>query len=150
MFTPTHSFPGQRAQVTSNSKFYFNFDLNVLSSTVHGYIMRTVYSCFLSIVMNPARIASSDWKSQQFFGLSVMRLILKTASVTLDCFYVFNIILSFSTCNQTYKKICTWEIFGANVLKQYSAKAAQIAFILSFELFTSLSFIKMYCRTLNS
>ena len=32
-------------------------------------------------------------------------------------FYVFNIILSFSTCSQSLKKICTWEILGANVLK---------------------------------
>ena len=32
-------------------------------------------------------------------------------------FYVSNIILSFSTSSQSCKKICTWEIFGANVLK---------------------------------
>ena len=31
-------------------------------------------------------------------------------------FYVFNIILSFSTCSQSFKKIWTWEILGANVL----------------------------------
>ena len=31
--------------------------------------------------------------------------------------YVFNIILSFSTCSQSLKKICKWEILGANVLK---------------------------------
>ena len=34
-----------------------------------------------------------------------------------DFFYVFNIILSFSTCSQSFKKICTVEILGANVLK---------------------------------
>ena len=34
-----------------------------------------------------------------------------------DFFYVFNIILSFSTCSQSLKKNCTWEILGANVLK---------------------------------
>ena len=48
---------------------------------------------------------------------SVIRLISKTSSVTPDFFYVFNIILSFSTCRQSFKKICTWELLGANVLK---------------------------------
>ena len=33
-----------------------------------------------------------------------------------DFVYVFNIILSFSTCSQSFKKICTWELLGANVL----------------------------------
>ena len=46
-----------------------------------------------------------------------MRLIFKTSSGTPDFFYVFSIILSFSTCSQSFKKICTWEILGANVLK---------------------------------
>ena len=32
-------------------------------------------------------------------------------------FYVFNLILSFSTCSQSFKKICVWELLGANVLK---------------------------------
>ena len=32
-------------------------------------------------------------------------------------FYVFNLVLSFSTCSQSFKKICAWEILGANVLK---------------------------------
>ena len=36
-----------------------------------------------------------------------------------DVFYVFNIILSFSNCSQSFKKICTWELLGANVLKTY-------------------------------
>ena len=31
--------------------------------------------------------------------------------------YVFNLILSFSSCSQRFKKICTWELLGANVLK---------------------------------
>ena len=31
-------------------------------------------------------------------------------------FYVFNLILSFSTCSQSFKKICAWELLGANVL----------------------------------
>ena len=32
-------------------------------------------------------------------------------------FYVFNLILSFSTCIQSFKEICMWEILGVNVLK---------------------------------
>ena len=32
-------------------------------------------------------------------------------------FYVFNIILSFSTCSQSFNNICVWEVLGANVLK---------------------------------
>ena len=48
-----------------------------------------------------------------------MRLIFKTSSVTPDFFYVFSIILSFSTCSQSFKKIRTWEILGANVLKVF-------------------------------
>ena len=48
---------------------------------------------------------------------SVIRLIFKTSSVTPDFFYVFNLIVSFSTCSQSFKKICTWEFLGANVLK---------------------------------
>ena len=47
----------------------------------------------------------------------VMRLIFKTSSVTPDLFHVFSIILSFSTGSQSFKKICTWEILDANVLK---------------------------------
>ena len=35
---------------------------------------------------------------------SVIRLIFKTSSVTPDFFYVFNLILSFSTCSQSIKK----------------------------------------------
>ena len=27
-------------------------------------------------------------------------------------FYVFNLILSFSTGSQSFKKICAWEVFG--------------------------------------
>ena len=46
-----------------------------------------------------------------------MRLIFKTRSVTPDFFYVFNLILSFSTCSQSLKKICMWELLSANVLK---------------------------------
>ena len=34
-------------------------------------------------------------------------------------FYVFNIILSFSTYSQSFKNICTWELLGANFLKTF-------------------------------
>ena len=47
----------------------------------------------------------------------MMRLILKTSSVTPDFFYVFNLILSFSTCSESFEKICAWKLLGANVLK---------------------------------
>ena len=46
-----------------------------------------------------------------------MRLIFNTISVTPDFFYVFNLILSFSTCSESFEKICAWELLGANVLK---------------------------------
>ena len=68
---------------------------------------------YLPIVMNPVRIASEILKMLR----SVIRLIFKTSSVTPDYFYVFKLILSFSTCSQSCKKICTWELLGANVLK---------------------------------
>ena len=48
---------------------------------------------------------------------SMMRLIFKTSSVTPDFFYVFNLILSFSTCSESFEEICAWELLGANVLK---------------------------------
>ena len=35
----------------------------------------------------------------------------------IDFSYIFNIILSFSNCSQSFKKICTWELLGANILK---------------------------------
>ena len=47
---------------------------------------------------------------------SLMCLIFKTSSVTPDFFYVFKIILSFSTCSQSFEKVCTWELLGANIL----------------------------------
>ena len=52
---------------------------------------------------------------------SMMRLIFKTSSVTLDFFYVFNLLLSFSTCSESFEKICAWELLGANVLKSTNA-----------------------------
>ena len=49
---------------------------------------------------------------------SVICLIFKMSSVTPVFFYVFILILSFSTCSQSFKKICAaWELLGANVLK---------------------------------
>ena len=48
---------------------------------------------------------------------SMMRLIFKTSSVTPDFFHVFNLILSFSACSESFEKICAWELLGANVLK---------------------------------
>ena len=35
-------------------------------------------------------------------------------------FYVFNPILSFSICSESFEKICTWELLGANVLKRHT------------------------------
>ena len=49
---------------------------------------------------------------------SVIRLIFKTSSVTPDFIYVFNLILSFSTCSQSFKKICTWELLDAKISKK--------------------------------
>ena len=41
-------------------------------------------------------------------------------------FYVFNLILSFSTCSQIFKKLCPWEILGANVHKMPYIACAQL------------------------
>ena len=48
---------------------------------------------------------------------SVIRVIFKASSVTPNFFYVFNLVASFSTCSQSFYKICVWEVLGANVLK---------------------------------
>ena len=49
---------------------------------------------------------------------SVLRLIFKTSSVTPDFFYVFNLILSFSTGSQSFKKKSVrGKFLGSNVLK---------------------------------
>ena len=53
----------------------------------------------------------------------MIRLIFKTSSMTQDFFYFFNIILSFSNCSQSFKKICTWELLGANVLNSFLKRA---------------------------
>ena len=57
---------------------------------------------------------------------SVIRLISKTSSVTPDFFYVFNLILSFSSCSQGFKKICAWGLLGANVLKRAHRAAIKV------------------------
>ena len=36
-------------------------------------------------------------------------------------FYVFNIILSFSKSSQSFKKICTWELWARTSLSNYIA-----------------------------
>ena len=71
---------------------------------------------YMLIVMNPARIASSDWKSYKCYGLCYA-LSSKRVRWPPIFFYVFNLILSFSTCSQSFNKICVWEVLGANVLK---------------------------------
>ena len=65
---------------------------------------------YMPIVMNPARIAF-EWLKIVEMLWSELRLILKTSSVTPDFFYVFYLILSFSTVSQSFKKICVWEVF---------------------------------------
>ena len=62
--------------------------------------------------MNPARIASNDWLKVVEMLWSELRLIFKTSSVTPEFFYVFYLILSFSTISQSFKKIFVWEVFG--------------------------------------
>ena len=37
-------------------------------------------------------------------------------------FYVFNLMLSFSTCSQSFNKIRVWEVLGANVLNGHLYK----------------------------
>ena len=54
--------------------------------------------------------------------MGLIRLIFKMSSVIPDFFYVFILILSFSTCSQSFKKICAWELLDANVLKTAKLK----------------------------
>ena len=56
---------------------------------------------------------------------SMMRLIFKTSSVTPNFFYVFYLILSFSTCSESFEKICAWELLGANILKSKQKKSGR-------------------------
>ena len=68
---------------------------------------------------------------------STMRLIFKTSSVTPNFFYVFNLILSFSTCSESFEKICAWELLGANVLKCHECFASRLNFSLLEPLFSA-------------
>ena len=62
---------------------------------------------------------------------SMIRLIFKTSSVTPDFIYVFNLILSFSTCSESFEKICAWELLGANVLNSQAEISDQSVFLSS-------------------
>ena len=84
---------------------------------------------YMPIVMNPAKIASSDCKILEMLW-SLIHLIFKKSSETPDFFNVFNLILSFSTYSQSFKKICTWELLGANVLKQKFSRTCEPNFLL--------------------
>ena len=65
---------------------------------------------YLLIAMNPSRIASGDWKSQKCHGLWCA---LSSKRVWWPpFFYVFNIILSFSTYSQSLKKNLYMGTFG--------------------------------------
>ena len=93
------------------SKDLSNRPIYALLNT-HNFIDMIFQLKYMPIVMNPARIASSDWKYWKCYGLWYAEF------GDSRCFYIFNIILSFSTCSQSFKKICMWELLGANVLKQ--------------------------------
>ena len=73
---------------------------------------------YMMIVMNPARIASSDWKSKKRYDLwyAISSKWIRWSPIF---FYVFNLILSFSTSSQSFKTICMWESLGKNVLNYY-------------------------------
>ena len=77
---------------------------------------------------------------------SVIRLIFETSLVTPDFFNVFNLILSFSTCSQSFKKICLWQLLGANVLKD---KINEYTAIWSFGKFCWLSQSELWYNNSN-
>ena len=72
---------------------------------------------YMLIVMNPARIASSYWKSYKCYGLWYA---LSSKRVRWAPMFFTFLILSFSTCSQSFNKICVWEVLGANVLKSFT------------------------------
>ena len=72
--------------------------------------------------MNPVRIASSDWKPYKCYVCDTRYL--QNEFGDPDFFYVFNLVLSFSTCGQSLSKICVWEVLGANVLKSLGTSGA--------------------------
>ena len=43
-----------------------------------------------------------------------------------DFFNVLNLILSFSTCSESFEKVCAWELLGANVLKSIVIKKVKL------------------------
>ena len=55
----------------------------------------------------------------------VICLIFKTSLVTTNVLYFFNLILSFSTCNQSFKKSVRRKILGTNVLNIRTAVVYQ-------------------------
>ena len=63
---------------------------------------------YMPRVMRPARIASSDWKSYKCYGLCYA-LSSKRVRWPPISFYGSYLMLSFPTCRQSFKKICTWE-----------------------------------------
>ena len=72
---------------------------------------------YMPTVMNPARIASSYWKSYKCYGLWYALSSKRVRWAPGFFLRFYNLILSFSTCSQSCNKICTWEVLGANVLK---------------------------------
>ena len=71
---------------------------------------------------------------------SLMRLIFKTSSVTPDCFYVFHLILSFSTCSQSFKKCVRVNFWAQTSLSVFDSAPNQ----------TSWYFTLMYFRSVRS
>ena len=59
---------------------------------------------YMPIVMNPARIASSDWKYYRNAMVCDTPYLQNEFGDPRFFFYVFNIILSFSACRQSFKK----------------------------------------------
>ena len=75
---------------------------------------------------------------------SVIRLIFKTSSVTPDFFYVFNLILSFSTCSQSLKKSVRGNFWARTSL------SACAAFFFFFLLLLNLRLLHAYERSFPS
>ena len=62
---------------------------------------------YMPIVMNLARI-TGDRKNAMVCATPYLQNKFSDPRF----FYVFNLVLSFSTCSESFKKICTWEAFG--------------------------------------
>ena len=77
--------------------------------------------------MNPARIAPGDRKSLKCYGLWGA---LSSQRVQWPpIFFVFNIILFFSTYSQSFKKICTWELLGMSFSKMKQRQQTMMPFL---------------------